>query len=246
VAEVDGVLVVDLDGTLYHGDAPVRAYADHAIAALPAEQAAEILAELDRYLTGSGSTLTAIDGWEAVAGLAGGYGVGRTVLDAAFLSSRARLADGRAVVTVPDGFAALLTDLRDTHRLILATNSPADGLSDLLARIGMAGAFHEVVSGTGKPDGLRALLRRVLEAEGLAAQPWRVFSVGDHWRNDIEPALALGAITGYVDRFGRGDGPAHVRAATVTAMLPDIRDWAADPAGFRRTHPLSVETRTAP
>ncbi|GAA5191250.1 HAD family hydrolase [Rugosimonospora acidiphila] len=230
-----GVLVVDLDGTLYRGDAPVLAYAAHAMAGLADADASGFRTELDGYLSGAGSTLDAIDGWGAVAQLAERYGVAAAVLDRAFLHSRTTLADGTSVVAVPDGFAALLAELRPRYRLVLATNSPADGLSDLLRRIGMAGAFDRVVSSTGKPAGLRALLPRLLAEIGHTDAPWHAFSVGDHWRNDIEPALDSGAMTGYIDRFGRADGPAHVTAATLTELLPAIREWAADPAAFART-----------
>jgi len=232
-----GILVLDMDGTLYHGDSPIRDYAAHAAAGLTPDQAEEVRAELDRYLSGSAPRTGAVDGWEAVAALALRYGVTQAALDTAFLASRAGLADGRNAVAVPDGLAALMDTLRGRYRLVLATNSPADGLPELLDRIGMTGAFDEVISSTGKPAGLRALLRRLLAETGYAEAPWHAFSIGDHWRNDIAPALDAGAITGYVDRFERSDGPAHVRAATVTALLPAIAAWADDPAGFARSHP---------
>jgi len=237
---VEGILVVDMDGTLYHGDAPVLSYAEHAVAGLAPERAVEVRGRLAAHLDGSGPIPAATDGWEAVAALAAELDLGTDVLDAAFLRSRQALADGTAVVAVPDGLAGLLADLRPTHHLVLATNSPADGLAELLDRIGVRDAFDEVVSSTGKPDGLYPLLRRLLADCGLSDAPWRAFSIGDHWRNDIAPALAMGAMTGYVDRFDRRDGPAHVRAASVPELLPRLREWAADPAAFPGNHPVRL------
>ncbi|MBC3842506.1 hypothetical protein GXW82_26880 [Streptacidiphilus sp. 4-A2] len=89
----------------------------------------------------------------------------------------------------------------------------------------------EVIAGTGKPVGLDRLLRREL---GLpqgpepvaAADGARLLVVGDHWRNDIEPGLRLGAVGAYIDRFGRADGPAHGSAPLVEDLLDTVRTWA--------------------
>lgn len=238
----DGVLVLDLDGTLYRGDAPVRRYADGAGALLAAEQAVAFTAALDGYLAGTASDpelAAAQDGWEAVLLLGARYGLDRGALQDAFLASRSGLADGSNAVEVPAGLVELLAELRGTHRLVLATNSPRVGLMDLLARLGVAGAFDEIVFGADKPAGLAPLLRRLLSAIGATDARWRAFSLGDHWVNDIEPALRLGTATGYVDGFGRAAGPAHVTAPTVSELLPAIRAWALDPHAFVATHPVA-------
>lgn len=236
-----GVLLVDLDGTLYTGDGPVLRYAAELAAVMPAEAGRALRDEVDRYLAGAATdpllTASATDGWEAVQLLAGErHGVHRDIQQRAFLASRRGLADGTVRVRVPDGLADALAGLRGRVRLVLATNSPSDGLAALLDRIGMAAAFDEVVPGAAKPGGLPPLLGRALAARGLA--PHRAFSIGDHWRNDIAPALVAGAMTGYVDRFGRADGPSHVSARTVPELLPALAEWAADPDSFAAAHRL--------
>jgi FMN phosphatase YigB (HAD superfamily) len=226
----DGILLVDLDGTLYTGDGPVLWYADE-VARLTGTT--RIPAALRRFLAGDRSNPALAgteDGWGAVQALAAG--VAPSIVDMAFRGSRRALADGTIPVTVPAGFVELLGELRDRYLVVLATNSPRDGLLELLARLGVANLFHEVVFSARKPDGLRPLLLRLLGAIGATAEPWRAFSVGDHWRNDIAPARELGAATGYVDRLGRAAGPADLTAPSVPELLDGIRCWAADPGAF--------------
>jgi FMN phosphatase YigB (HAD superfamily) len=232
-------LLVDLDGTLYRGDGPVLAYAGTIADSLSANDSAAFLSTMDKYLTlgvagvDEPELLGATDGWEAVQRLAARFGIGRTALDDAFLASRRALALPECVVEVPVGLLAALRDLRVSTHVVLATNSPADSLAELLARLGAADTFDEVVHGARKPHGMPDILRGLADRIGVADQPWRVFSVGDHWRNDIEPARAFGAVTGYVDRFGRNDGPADVVAPDVEGVLPTILRWAADPDAYR-------------
>ena len=63
----------------------------------------------------------------------------------------------------------------------------------------------------------------------LRDRPWRLFSLGDHYCNDIAPAVEIGAAAGYIDRFGRADGPATAVAPVVEELLPAIHAWVADP-----------------
>jgi FMN phosphatase YigB (HAD superfamily) len=87
-------------------------------------------------------------------------------------------------------------------------------------------ALGGAVPGGAVPDGRAARY----PAQHPAA--WRLFSVGDHYRNEIEPAVEIGARAGFVDRFGRRDGPATAVAPTVEGVLPALLAWARDP---RRT-----------
>jgi FMN phosphatase YigB (HAD superfamily) len=106
-------------------------------------------------------------------------------------------------------------------RIVLATNSPAEGLAPLLDRLGVAALFDEILPGAAKPAGLRRWI-----AAQLAGRPaGELFSLGDHYFNEIEPAMAVGGCAGYIDRFGRADGPATVTAATVEDVLPGVLAW---------------------
>ncbi len=244
------VLVTDFDGTLYRGDAPIRHYAEHAAAELPAGARAALLGAVDRYLAHgvaaadasdhpdeSAALRRARDAWEAVAQVAvHRHGVSQPVLDRAFLATRAYMTTPACELEVPEAYRGLLAQLRaDGVRVVLATNSPPGGLDDLLDRLDVRPLLDAVVSSTAKPAGLTRLLRTELDAVGDAAggvppqAAARAFAVGDHWTNDIEPALELAVPSGYIDRYGRADGPATATAPDIEGLLPVLRTWAEEP-----------------
>jgi FMN phosphatase YigB (HAD superfamily) len=232
-------LLLDLDGTFYRGDGPVLTYARQIANGLPGADADDFLSTVDSYLqlgvagVHDPDLVAATDGWEAVQRLAvRRFGIGPAELDRAFLASRRALAGPDCVVEVPVGLLPALRAPRPTTYLLLATNSPADGLPALLSRLGAAELLDDVVSGAGKPAGLPGILRSLADRIDAARRPWRIFGVGDHWHNDIGPARDFGAVTGYIDRFGRADGPADVVAHDLEGVLPTIRRWAGDPDGF--------------
>jgi FMN phosphatase YigB (HAD superfamily) len=238
------LLVVDFDGTVCRGDAPVRFYAAVIADSMPAGDARDFLGAIERYLSdgpaaAAASTDTveaaalreAVDSWGAVLSLAArGYDVPAEVIGQAFTRCREWMIDPDCAVEVVEPLLDTLADLRGDARIVLVTNSPRDSMLPLLRRLGILDAFDDIVAGAGKPDGLRRFLQRSLGPD-LRARPWRLFSIGDHYRNDIEPAVELGAAAGYIDRFGRADGPATARARRAEDLLPVLRAWAADPDG---------------
>ena len=236
------LLVVDFDGTVYRGDGPVRRYARRISESLPPERAEQYLGVFERYLAEgvaaalrSTDTVEAaalresIDHWGAAQNLAWRcFGVPADAVQTAFQRTREDMLDPACELEVVTPLVEELTALRGAVRVLLATNSPRPGLAALLARLGVAEAFDDVLPGAAKPDGLRRMLRRELGAD-LRARPWRLFSLGDHYYNDLAPAVEIGAAAGYIDRFGRADGPATAQAPVVERLLPAIHAWVADP-----------------
>ncbi len=237
------VLVTDFDGTLYRGDAPIRHYAGQAAVELSQRDRDGLLEAVGRYLEdgvaaadgdadeGRARALrAATDGWEAVARLAGDrYGVDAPRLDRAFLATRAFMTTEACALEVPEDYRALLSELRlDGVRVVLATNSPADGLDALLDRLRVRPLLDEVVHSTGKPAGLARLLRAELGAgDGESVvDAARGFAIGDHWVNDVAPAREVAVAAGYIDRYDRRDGPATAVARDVEGLLPAVRAWA--------------------
>jgi FMN phosphatase YigB (HAD superfamily) len=235
------LLVLDFDGTVCVGDAPVLAYAEAAIGELEADldretferSAAEIRGRLGAFLDAEHGDAVVIapyvDGYGAVAAIAGEF-LDRDRLYAAFLASRRALADGGIVVGTPTGLAEFLDELGTLGRgieRVLVTNSPAGGILETLARLGIADSIDRVVTSAAKPTGWEWLLPELLEGRAPSA----ILSVGDIWRNDLEAFNAAGCVTAFIDRFGQDTVPATVVASHFEGLYESIRDWAAAATG---------------
>lgn len=205
------VVVLDFDGTVAVGDEPVLAYF-RGVAGGGADDA------LARWVEhGEGFR----DGYALVADWAAAHGVAEEVRAAAYAASRAALHAGEASVTAPPGLADLLRRRPQDVRCVLVTNAPVDGIEPVLERLGLAGLLDEMIGDARKPAGMPEVLGRVLG--GLPAE--RLLAVGDVWRNDLEPAAAVGAATAFIDRFGLGEGTPTFRARTLEDLLPAIEGW---------------------
>jgi FMN phosphatase YigB (HAD superfamily) len=223
------------------GDAPVRYYGGQIATLMPAAAASSYQAALEQYLAAGPAAAAgradlaeaealagAVDSWEAARDLGLCRGVSRAAISEAFSRCREWMIGPDCDVGLVQAVIEALADLRSLARITLVTNSPEDSMLPLVSRLGILGCFDEIVAGAGKPAGMRSFLNRSL-GDGLHGQGWRVFSLGDHYRNDIEPAIRIGAATGYIDRYGRADGPATARARVVEELLPALRSWARDP-----------------
>jgi FMN phosphatase YigB (HAD superfamily) len=220
------VLVWDLDGTLYRSTSACLHYA-HGIAETLEERArGPYVDAVERYLAGAGG-VEASDGWEAAVVLAGGgRGASRAFGDA-FARTRAFMLSEACELEVPDGLHALLERVALKARRVLVTNTPAFGVMPLLQRLELLGSFDEISCDSAKPDRFDLRLRAYAEVNGIAPQD--VLSIGDHFVNDIRPALDVGCTTAYVDPFRAGpSGRAHLEAARFEDLLEPIETWVED------------------
>ncbi|QWT22738.1 HAD family hydrolase [Subtercola sp. PAMC28395] len=166
------------------------------------------------------------DGYAAAERLARASGITDAQLSAAYKGSRDALASGAIETFAPDGLAELLAGLPEHVHVVLVTNAPRNGVEQQLETLGLYGYFDELVTSAGKPGGMRAILDGLLAAHDLADSPGRLLSVGDIWRNDLEPAAALGCETALIERFAAPDARPTYRASTIEQLYPAITAWA--------------------
>jgi FMN phosphatase YigB (HAD superfamily) len=241
------ILVLDFDGTVAVGDAPVWAYAEAVIASILDDAStasvdldAELRARLGAFLDGEPGSPAYIDGYAAVAALAAGH-VDDALLQRAYETSRRALAGGTIAVSAPEGLAELLDSLGDRVERVLVTNAPIDGVRETLAAIGLAGVIDRVLTDAGKPAGWTELLPELLAGR----EPARLLSVGDIWGNDLALPLSAGCVVALIDRFGHRAGPAHLTAPDFPGLFDGIREWADDPTAFELQHRPQLSTADA-
>lgn len=214
-------LVFDFDGTVYRGDAPYLYYGERIAEGMATDEREAYLASLRAWLAGD-LDVDAADGWEAAVVLARGPGGDGQGFAQAFLETRAFMHTDGCPLEVPTGLPELLGELAGRLRLVLVTNTPMAGVLPLLGRLGLAEAFDELCTRSGKPAGFTRRLGAL--AEVLGVEPSRVVSIGDHFRNDIAPAIEAGCTTVYVDPFGRGpDGRADLEVRRLEDALGPLR-----------------------
>jgi hypothetical protein len=97
---------------------------------------------------------------------------------------------------------------------------------DLASVASVLGLFDEIVCHAEKPDRFPARLAALAQVHDVPHGA--VMSVGDHFVNEIAPALALGCATAYVDPFHVGPaGRATFEATRLEDLLPSLEAWAS-------------------
>lgn len=236
VCRVLPTLVLDFDGTVCVGDAPVRRYAHEVLRHVEPGLAGKLTEELRRHLD-DGTTYA--DGYVAVAQIAGPH-VAPEVLHTAYQASRGALA-GRALdIATPAGLPGFLASLHGRVRRVLVTNAPATGIAESLDVLGLTDVIDEVRTNAGKPGGFDLLLPELLGGAPHAS----LLSVGDIWVNDIAPPLHAGCATAYISHTPHDGRPAHLRAEHLPDLYAGIAAWVDDPASLPRVSTVSLENQT--
>lgn len=221
---VPRTLVLDLDGTLCLGDAPVRAVFERALELIPKSEHAPLRESFQRYLDGDHQAVPDCrDGYQALTRLVLGAGVERPALSAAFMATRDDYRSWLPEVHAPQKLLQTLAAMSDVRR-VLATNSPAIGMQDILAEIGVLDHVDEVITDARKPDGMPA----ILDSLGI---PDRVTSdelagIGDIWENDLSEIHRRGGATFHIDHAGLAEGAPTAVAATPDGLSAALLEWA--------------------
>jgi FMN phosphatase YigB (HAD superfamily) len=224
-----GVLVLDFDGTVCLGDDPMLAYARE-VAVEAGDAGPAIVARVMEFLLDGDhreepELMRAADGYQAAARLGHAAGLDLDQLNEAYRRSRVALHAGDVPVHAPEGIRELLEGLRPQIATVLVTNAPDEGLHRVLGLLGIDDVFDEVHGDANKPDGMTPILEDLMDRHRLD-DPRRMLSVGDIWRNDLEPAQRLGARTALIDRWARGSGTPDHRASSTESLYPAIEEWA--------------------
>ncbi|MCL6454506.1 MAG: HAD family hydrolase [Alicyclobacillus sp.] len=174
------------------------------------------------------------DPWGIYGNLARYHGISESDLQAAFLETRAYMQSPTFKMTGLPGLREAINRLRSRGlRFALATNSPEPDSRAILEKLGLAGAFDAEIFNASKQTRAKEHFQSLHHSFGVPFE--KMASVGDHYRNEIRPAVELGMRTVCIDRYHRPNRPdvdvvVHHPAelGQVFGALADLLDGRAD------------------
>jgi FMN phosphatase YigB (HAD superfamily) len=140
------------------------------------------------------------DPWSVYGVTAAFHGITRDRLQDAFLATRRHMESDQFSMQGMPGLREVIDDLHRAGRsFVLATNSPEPDSRVILEKLGLTGAFDDHVFNAKKQDNAVAHFTRWQLKYRIPFE--RMVSIGDHYRNEIQPAVDLGMKTIYIDRY---------------------------------------------
>lgn len=214
------VLCLDLDGTMYRGEAPLRAYAEAMAAVAEPALGRRLLRRAESFLARPESEAPYRDLWAALSAIGGQAGLGWPERDVAFVAVRERILAGEVPIERVPGLPAFVDGLAPEVTAVVLSNSDDESGRRLLAYLGLRGLVPRMMGGAGKPRGFAPALRTLLGRRDYAGG----VSVGDNYANDVLAARDLGLATLHVRAPGAEGGGAD----RTVARLEDGFDWVRD------------------
>lgn len=205
------LILFDFDGTLYDSEEHFDHYLryigerfpdkrDLMTADYAAVRAGQSTLTVGSHVQTDEGTFYIGDYWWIIHAIGHAHGASTEDLEASFLETRAYMMTHPEETRLIAGLADWLTATHQAGSPIccLATNSPAQDSSDILEALGVRHLFADITYAADKPRRTQDILRRLSATFGV--QPERILSIGDHYFNDVEPALRLGADGLFINR----------------------------------------------
>ncbi|QSO50422.1 HAD family hydrolase [Alicyclobacillus curvatus] len=140
------------------------------------------------------------DPWNVYGNMAAYYGASSEAIQTAFAATRAYMESADFPMQGMPGLRDSIDRLKSAGvRFALATNSPEPDSRTILGKLGLTGAFELEIFNAKKQVNAPIHFRRFQEAFNVPFE--QMVSVGDHFRNEIRPAIELGMKTVCIDRY---------------------------------------------
>ncbi|MGP6207488.1 HAD family hydrolase [Cuniculiplasma sp. SKW3] len=204
----------DFDGTLYRGIRPFIIYTSSILNLLGEEDTGEIK-EIERRLKDY-DHFYGNDGYEIVARYFSS--VPSRILQAAYEEMRETLLDHPEYVEVPQKLQEFLKRSKEKSIMIVASNSPEPYVTPFMEKLGLVDYFSRIISWAAKPEGIIRIIKELPEDANL-------LSVGDHYPNDIAPAIELGKDAAYISPYSTGNMKATFKGKKIEDVLPKMSKW---------------------
>lgn len=216
------IVVFDFDGTVILGDQPYLRCAKIISNKLPDTEATAFLYTVTLALNHS-IPFPGEDGWNMLSNLSREYS-NKDLFTEAFHQTRREMLVTTDMTFMPDSVKDLLGKIKPVSILALASNSPPQYVEPIVRRYSLDSDFSYIQPKAGKPMGFTQLVKRIVEQEKLHDE-YRVLSVGDHYPNDILPAVESGWDGAFVNPFRLDTRRSTISDESIEALSPWILEW---------------------
>ncbi len=211
------IVVFDFDGTLTSGISHYIYCANIIADNLEPSDANAFLEEVNSSFNGK-IPFIGEDGWDLLNRISLRYS-DKGLFDNAFHQTRKNMILNIHKGDLSEKVIDLLKEVHSQCTTALASNSPEEYVKGYLDRLDLWRYFDYVRFSARKPDGLIELVSSI--APGTDPSNLKVLSVGDHYINDIQPALRMNWDTAFINPFN-----VDKRGSTVSGQsISDLSDW---------------------
>ncbi len=216
------IVVFDFDGTVILGDQPYLRCAEIISKQLSPSDADAFLSKVNAALTHT-IPFPGEDGWNLLSNLSREY-ISGDAFTTAFHETRREMLVRDDMTYMPDSVKLLLRRIKPFAVLALASNSPPPYVEPVVRKYSLDSYFSYVNPSAQKPARFHHMVMQIINQEKLP-EDCRVLSVGDHYINDILPAVESGWDGAFVNPFGLDPRKSTVSAENIEALSDWITDW---------------------
>ena len=211
------IVVFDFDGTITTGISHYI-YCAHIIAdSLEPPYADAFLEEVNNSFNGK-IPFIGEDGWDLLNRISRKYS-DRNLFEHSFHQTRRHMLLNINKGDLSEDVISLLKDVHSLCTTALASNSPEEYVKGYLDKLDLEKHFDYVRFSAKKPEGLIDLVFSI--SMGTDPGDLKVLSVGDHYVNDIQPALRMKWDTAFINPFHLDS-----RGSTVSGQsISDLSEW---------------------
>ncbi|MGC8515388.1 MAG: HAD family hydrolase [Thermoplasmata archaeon] len=216
------IVVFDFDGTVILGDQPYYRCAEIISKQIHSSDAEAFLSRVNAALTHT-IPFPGEDGWNLLSNLSREY-ISSDAFTSAFHETRKEMLENDGMTYMPDSVKLLLRRIKPYAVLALASNSPPPYVEPVVRKYSLDSYFSYVRPSAQKPAGFQHMVMQIIDHEKLH-EDCRVLSVGDHYINDILPAVESGWDGAFVNPFRLDPRKSTVSAENIGALSDWIIDW---------------------
>lgn len=215
------IVIYDFDGTVTTGTSQYIRCADLIAEELGGRDAEKFTEEIKDSFSGK-IAFDGEDGWDLVDRISKKYS-DQALFTKAFHTTRKEMLSQISESVLSNSVIELLEEIHPLCVTALASNSPREYVNDYIEKFYLTKHFDYIRYGAHKPVGIIDLGLFLMKETRY--DDARILSIGDHYVNDVEPAVKMGWEGAYINPFNLDSRRATVTGRTITDLYDWILSW---------------------